>query len=296
MTTRLTRARELLRDGDVAAARQELIGVYRSELVADCAVAGLGSAFDRFIETLHRFGAADHATAGNLGIQLYLEHRDVGDEVAAQVILELLIEHAPPLIAAAAAVPRAAHFARAGDYDRADKLYLWAMDAGDPTVLAVSGYNLAGWWEERHDIQAAITVYQRVLESGAGVAVAGSGLRLGTLLVEQGDHDGAHFAYRCAAGFDCPEGGDAAIALMRSLLGGLSDVEVDAALRAAAETIQRSGRPEAVAYAHNLIGMAAKDAGDDRTAGTHLRRAVEMSQPISEFASTALSQLYEEQG
>lgn len=283
--------RDLMADGNVDAARNELTNAYGSEPLTDFAIAGLGSEFDAFTDALQRLRSSEYEAAGHLGMQVYQVHVDSGDELSAQIALQLLIDHGPPEVATKAAVSRAAHFVRFGDHERAEQLYLWAMENGDATALAVSGYNLAETRAERDDTDGAIAVHRRVVDSGGGVAVPGSCLRLGELLAERGDHEAARAAFRRGTEFDTPDGAEASIALMSSLLGDQSEPEVRAALAVAEQTIADSPRPEAVAYAHTLIGMAAKEAGDTVTAEQRLRLAIEMEQPISEFATEALDDL-----
>ncbi|GAA2408389.1 hypothetical protein GCM10010191_16140 [Actinomadura vinacea] len=284
-------AGELMREGRRDDARRELVDAFGSELVADFALAGLGSAFPAFTAALERFGPDEHEAAGNLGLWLHYRHAEAGDEVTAQVILELLIEHGHPDVAARAMVPRAVHFARFGDHERAEDLFTRAMDSGDAACFALAGFCMGERREERGDEDGAIAVYRRVLDAGDGQVLAGAGGRLGDLLADRGDAEGARAAYERAALIDHPDGGQAAIWLMQMLLGDLSEDEVRAATEAAHRTIATSPRPEAVAFACNLIGMAAKDAGDADEARRWLSRAADMDQPISEFASEALAEL-----
>ncbi|WP_433336015.1 hypothetical protein [Spirillospora sp. CA-294931] len=291
-------ARDLVNAGDREGALRELRAAHGgSELVAEFAVAALGSEFGRAMELMGRFGADEHRAAGSLGLRIYHAHSDADDPIAAQVTLELVMDHSPPPIAAAAMVSRAAHFARSGADDRAEALWLRAMEIGDAKAIAVAGYNLGAWrenrgdeWEgDRRDTEGAIAAYRRVLEAGSGLPIAGAGMRLGRLLEERGDTEGADRAY--ARAYEVDDDGDSAIELMRTLLGDLSDDEVAAAVDLAMRMVAEGPWPEATAFACNLVGMAAKDAGDLAEAEAWLRRAVEMDREISAFAADALAEV-----
>jgi tetratricopeptide (TPR) repeat protein len=173
----------------------------------------------------------------------------------------------------------------------ARKAYQQAIDSEDPNAPRAA-IKLGQLLQEQGDTEGARKAYQQAADSGHPDAPEAA-FMLGQLLREQGDADGARNAFRKAADSGHPVAPEAAVSL-GFLLEDQGDAE---GARKAYQQAIDSRHPDAAPWAAFKLGHLLQETGDTEGARNAFRKAIDSGHPVvAPEAAVSLGFLLEDQG